>query len=204
MSRTAPDTLVFDVGLVLIGADYEPFLAYMRAHGADASDMEDFCRAVDLDAHERGEIRGPQFLDRIASRGARQPATGELHRAWNSMYYPDERMLDLARQATRNYRVFLLSNMGDLHWAHLEAAFAIPSLGHGSIASYTVGALKPDPAIYAAAEERFGLEPGRTVFIDDRPANIAAARVRGWSGIVHRDAADTARELELLGVRVPP
>ena len=92
--------------------------------------------------------------------------------------------------------------MGELHWRHLEQAFGIPSLGHGALASYAVGALKPDPAIYEVTEQRFGLDPSRTVFVDDRAVNIAAARARGWQGIVHRSPATTLAALAELGVEV--
>jgi HAD superfamily hydrolase (TIGR01509 family) len=61
--------------------------------------------------------------------------------------------------------------------------------------------MKPDPAIYAQAEQRFSLEPAATVFIDDRADNIAAARARGWQGIVHSRQDSTEAELAALGVR---
>ena len=201
MTRSAPLTLIFDVGLVLVGADYEPFLGFMRAHGARADDMEALCRTVDLDAHERGEIGAGAFLDRLAELTEREPEPAALLAAWNGMYHAIQPMLALARDATAEHRVHLLSNMGEIHWAHLERAFAIPSLGHGAIASYTVGALKPDPRIYAAAEARFALDPARTVFIDDRPVNVRAARERGWLAIEHRSPAETRASLAELGVR---
>ncbi len=203
MSAPAPLTLVFDVGLVLIGADYEPFLGYMRGHGADAADMEAFCATVDLDAHERGEVGPEDFLDRLQRAAPRRPDRDELLAQWNGMYHAVTPMIELVRDVSRRHSVHLLSNMGELHWRHLEAAFGIPSLGHGAIASWCVGALKPDPAIYEVTERRFGLDPARTVFIDDRPVNISAARGRGWTGIVHRSPQATYAALAGLGVAVP-
>jgi FMN phosphatase YigB (HAD superfamily) len=38
------------------------------------------------------------------------------------------------------------------------------------------------------------------VFIDDRAANVATARARGWHGIVHQDYLDTRGALKRLGV----
>jgi len=202
MNQSAPLTLVFDVGLVLIDADYQPFLDFMRDHGADAADMEAFCAAVDLDAHERGEIGPEEFLDRLQRSATREPDRLRLLQSWNSMYRPVVPMIEFVRAASRRQPVHLLSNMGELHWRHLQEAFGIPSLGHGALASYKVGALKPDPAIYAVTEDRFGLDPSRTVFIDDRPVNIAAARARGWLGIVHRSPGATLAALADLGVEV--
>jgi 2-haloacid dehalogenase len=39
---------------------------------------------------------------------------------------------------------------------------------------------KPDPRIYWLAVERFGLEPPQTLYVDDAPANIAAAALVGF------------------------
>jgi putative hydrolase of the HAD superfamily len=39
---------------------------------------------------------------------------------------------------------------------------------------------KPDPAIFAVAQQRFGGNPATTLFIDDHPENIDAARRHGW------------------------
>ena len=55
--------------------------------------------------------------------------------------------------------------------------------------------MKPDPGIYAIAEQRCQLVPARTVFIDDLPPNIAAAEARGWRGILHQDESTTRERL---------
>ena len=60
--------------------------------------------------------------------------------------------------------------------------------------------MKPHPAIYAEAERRFALEPAATVFIDDRPDNVATARARGWHGILHQGYSHTVGSLQALGV----
>ena len=61
--------------------------------------------------------------------------------------------------------------------------------------------MKPHAGIYAEAERRFALTPAATVFIDDRAENIAAARARGWHGIVHTDYARTRAALRAPGSR---
>jgi len=39
---------------------------------------------------------------------------------------------------------------------------------------------KPDSAIYALAESALSLVPAETLFLDDSPPNVEAARARGW------------------------
>src|SRR5699024_2148963 len=65
------------------------------------------------------------------------------------------------------------------------------------------GLIKPDPAIFEILRERFGLDPVRTVFVDDLPANVEAARSPGFLGLVFTDVPRPRGDLLglcLLGV----
>jgi HAD superfamily hydrolase (TIGR01509 family) len=109
-------------------------------------------------------------------------------------------MIQLARQVTAHHGVYLLSNIGDLHWDHLITHHRLDRIGHGALPSFQAGVMKPDTAIYAQAERKFALRPATTLFIDDREQNIEAARARGWHGIVHKNFHDTREALLRLGV----
>jgi 2-haloacid dehalogenase len=116
------------------------------------------------------------------------------------MFELQPRMVDLAHRLSDRYRVYLLSNIGDLHWAHVSREYRLHHIGHGALLSYLAGVMKPHEGIYIEAERRFALEPSRTVFIDDRAENIAAAKARGWHGIVHSGYDTTLAELRALSV----
>jgi putative hydrolase of the HAD superfamily len=49
--------------------------------------------------------------------------------------------------------------------------------------SHEVGHLKPEPAIYAVACERLGLEPDEVLFLDDLQVNVDGARAVGMNAI---------------------
>ncbi|HVN02624.1 MAG TPA: HAD-IA family hydrolase [Caulobacteraceae bacterium] len=49
--------------------------------------------------------------------------------------------------------------------------------------SAQIGACKPSAAAFAAAEAALGLSPDAIVFVDDSPANVAAALARGWDAL---------------------
>jgi len=196
--------VVFDVGGVLVRLRYQPFIKYLQAAGVDMADLPAWLATIDLDAHERGEITGREILDRIAASAARPLDPVDLESRWLDMFDRWGEMFDLATGLMDRYRVFLLSNVGELHWRYLNENYAIETLAHGAIPSFRVGAVKPQPEIYREAELRFGLEPAATVFIDDLERNVAGARSCGWSAIHHVDAAQTRRALRLLGVRLPP
>ncbi|MCB0912888.1 MAG: HAD-IA family hydrolase [Propionibacteriaceae bacterium] len=68
--------------------------------------------------------------------------------------------------------------------------------GHESIA-------KPDHRIFALACERGGLDPARTVFVDDSPANVVAADDFGLRGLRFHSADQLRTDLVELGLLGP-
>ncbi len=162
-------------------------------------DLHTAMERVGLGDHETGRLDGPGLIERIRTLAPRASAE-DLRQHWLEMFAPREDMMRLARQVMPHHGVYLLSNVGDLHWDQLVNQYGVDSLGHGALPSFQAGVMKPDTAIYAQAEKKFALVPATTVFIDDRPENIEAARARGWHGIVHRNFNDTREALLRLGV----
>jgi 2-haloacid dehalogenase len=196
--------VVFDIGGVLLRLRYQPFVRYLQDAGVDLADLPAWLASIDLDAHERGEISGEELLGRVAASAVKPLDPVELGRRWLDMFERTDEMFDLAHSLMGEYRVYLLSNVGDLHWRHFSTTYGIEDVGHGAIASFRVGAIKPSAAIYREAERRFGLDPAATVFIDDLKRNIVGARSCGWSAIHHVNPAGTRLALEAVGVRIPP
>jgi len=195
--------VVFDVGGVLVRLRYQPFIEYLSAAGIDMTDLPAWLQKVDLSAHERGEITGEELLARVAAMARHPLDAHELETRWLDMFERAQEMLDLASGLMDRYRVYLLSNVGDMHWRYLNAQYGLEGVAHGVLTSFTVGAVKPSAAIYREAESRFELEPAATVFIDDLPPNVAGAQARGWQAIHHRSHALTAEQLRALGVQLP-
>ena len=50
------------------------------------------------------------------------------------------------------------------------------------VVSGAEGMVKPDPAIYRLALQRFGLAAGEGLFIDDRIENVRAGKAEGFPG----------------------
>jgi 2-haloacid dehalogenase len=197
------DTIVFDIGRVLVRLDPRPLLDLLAKHGADTRDLDTLVERIALHEHETGSLHGAALIERLAGLApARLPAQA-VATAWLDMFELDRPMIDLAHALAAQQRVFLLSNIGDLHWMHLAREYRLHRIGHDALPSFLAGSMKPAPSIYAEAERRFGLIPSRTIFIDDRRENIEAALSRGWSGIVHEDHERTCAALRRAGVDTP-
>ena len=193
--------IVFDIGWVLVRLNYRPLLDFLQAHGAQLADRDAVMTRIRLEDHETGRLPGDGLLERLRGLTSTEHASlEELRARWLDMFELEATMVELAHRLSERYRVFLLSNIGDLHWAHLTREYRLHAIGHGALPSYVAGVMKPHPAIYAEAERRFALEPAATLFIDDRGDNVATARARGWHGIVHRDHGSTLAGLRALSV----
>lgn len=93
-------------------------------------------------------------------------------------------------------RLVLLSNASA---AFVPAFRALPvaALFEMTVFSGEVGVAKPDPRIFALAVERAGAVAARTFFVDDKPANVEAARGAGLAASVFTDASALRSDLGL-------
>jgi HAD superfamily hydrolase (TIGR01509 family) len=181
-ARAAPDALLFDLGEVLVALDRPGYAAAFAALGAERQAALDFLDSPVAAAWNQGSCQPADFaaaLRRTLGLACRQK---DLRAAWESLIGAARPgMLALAEEARRGgLRVALLSNTDPWHWA--RARQRCPQLGafDGLGLSFELGALKPQPACFAAAEAALGLDPARTLFVDDRRDNLATAQGRGY------------------------
>ena len=103
--------------------------------------------------------------------------------------------IDRLRQ--RGMALGLLSNFStDLH-GMLQAQDLLQRFDHVAI-SAEIGVMKPDAAAYEAILGMLALPASACVFIDDLPANVAAAQALGMHGIVFENTTSCLEALEKL------
>jgi len=101
----------------------------------------------------------------------------------------------------RNVPLFAITNFSAEFWPPFfaeEQAFF--SRFRDILVSGEVKLLKPDPAIYYLALDRFGLNPREALFVDDRQINVDAALAVGMAAHLFVDAADFRARLEDEGL----
>lgn len=98
------------------------------------------------------------------------------------------------------YRTGIITNNVREFGDGWRALIPVDELFEFVVDSSHVGVRKPDPRIFALALEELGRpDPARCVFLDDHPANVAAARALGMLAIhVGPDPAVTVAEIERL------
>jgi epoxide hydrolase-like predicted phosphatase len=126
--------------------------------------------------------------------GAAVPAAGLLNRMF-AEFAPVEAMYETLHDCKRaGLRMALLSNS----WGNDYPRERWAGLFDAIVISGEVRMRKPGPEIFHHAVSLLGLGPRECVFVDDIPANIAAAEALGMTGVHHTDPASTRDALRSL------
>jgi 2-haloacid dehalogenase len=204
-SPSAPTltAVVFDLGGVLI--DWNPRHLY-RSLFDDEADMEAFLAEVTTQEWNARQDAGRAWSEAIEELAARHPDRRELIEAYRRRW-PE--MLDGAIEGTveivrelhgRGVRLYALTNWSAETFPLARPMFEFFDWFDGIVISGEVRLVKPDPRIFAHLLERFGLEPGSTVFVDDSDANVRSATEAGLVSIRFVDPAQLRGELVALGL----
>ncbi|MGC2938848.1 MULTISPECIES: HAD family hydrolase [unclassified Brevibacterium] len=197
-----PTTVVFDLGNVLIGWDQTGPLA----HRMSAEQWHAFAEEADFAALNTASDSGVPVAEVVARAAASDPRHGEIV----SLYYehfeksltgPIEGMAEIvAELKDSGVRLLGLSNWAAETFHHAPTAAPAVDELEDVVVSGREKLIKPDPAIFELLLERFDLDPTKTLFVDDLPSNIEAARKHGIIGHVFTDAQSLRRELLDLGL----
>ena len=152
---------------------------------------------------ERGEVSMEDAREEILGLGMPHGFQADVYTVFAKMGSAGairSEFVDSARAAREaGLRVGLLTNnVAELreHWRQM---LPVDELFHDVVDSSEVGMRKPDPRIFALACERLGVEPSRSVFLDDHDGNVLAAQNAGLRGIlVGEDGTEALRELALV------
>jgi len=200
---------VFDFGRVLF--DWQPERLLQRLLPTRASDAAStaFWTAQifqsyggDWGEFDRGALSPAEVVQRIAGRtGLGEDEVQAVVAAVPGSLQPIAASLALMRRLRRpGQPMFFLSNMPASYADQLEQAHAFVREFDDGVFSARVRLIKPDPAIFQLAAQRFGVAPAELVFLDDHAPNVAAARALGWQALLFTDAAQCRRDLQQAGL----
>jgi putative hydrolase of the HAD superfamily len=205
---------VFDFGAVLF--TWQPH-ELLKQHFPDVADTHERALSMAKDvfhhpdwmAFDRGAVSMASVIAQTATRLALPaPAVASLVSHIGDYLTPLQETLRILerlrerRASQGDIRLYFLSNMPEPYARILEQRHAFLEYFDGGIFSGDVNHIKPEWAIYELLQSRYGLEPQRTVFIDDLKANIDAATDHGWQGIHFESAAQLEADLVQYGIEL--
>lgn len=131
------------------------------------------------DAVCRGEMTLSEFNAELEKQFDHSPID------WLAYYMravqPITEMHELVDWASKHYRIGLLSNIMPGFVKEMISNGLLPNIHYDAIAdSSELGYIKPEQAIYEAAEKLAEASPQEILFVDDSRTNLMAAERRSW------------------------
>jgi len=190
--------VMLDMGQVLLSVDSGRFARRMRAlTGLEEDHLRGvFLRDDLLQQYETGRMDAEVFHEEIQRRSGAGIDRKEFEAAWNSAIgrtpiVPEKLLSSLSGRAN----LWMLSNTNKVHFDYISARFSFLRFFSGFVLSHEVGALKPDESIFQLALRKAGARAVETLFVDDQPANVDAARRLGMDAIRFQGADHLEYEL---------
>ena len=196
------ESIVFDFGGVLI--DWNPRYLYRQVF-RDEEKMEYFLSHVCTPEWNAALDKGKPFQQGVKELLPLYPEYAEeikmYDTRWEEMCGKEiEGSVRLLRAVARRYPVYGLTN-----WSAEKFKITLPkhdffNLFKGIVVSGVEKECKPDPALFKILIERYGLIPGKTIFIDDSFPNIETAKQLGFQTIHFNSPEKLKKELSARGV----
>ena len=139
--------------------------------------------------YDRGAIGAGEYWRTMAQCAGvllSEPELKALHARDLAMWSGyDSSMISFAGELRQSgIKTGILSNMLADMLEKLRAEAGWLSLFDVQVYSCELGLVKPEEAIYSRLVEEMGVEASRTLFVDDLPANVEAARRAGLQAVV--------------------
>jgi len=198
------DVILFDIGGVLLtnGWDHNERARVLDHFHLDRAAFE--ARHLEpYDAWERDQIPIRAYLDETVFYEPRNFSFDDFFAVMLTQSKPlPDGALGILHQLAASGQCMLgaLNNEARETNEYRFHHFGLRKLFQVALSSCYLGLRKPEPAIYHRALDILGKPPHRTLFIDDRPENVAAAQAAGMYAIRFQGANALHHDLTNLGV----
>ncbi len=197
------DTIIFDVGNVLVQWDWP---GYLNSFHFNPEKYACIAKATYLSSviieRDKGILSDEAYISQSVSLAPQyEKEIREIleHDGRSIHLYPyAEPWIRHLKEA--GYHLYILSNYP--HLTFVQSVEQMPFLCYmdGSLFSYTVHHIKPDPEIYRILLTRYNLDPANCAYIDDRQDNADTAGSFGMHSILFQGYDDACQKLAKLGI----
>jgi FMN phosphatase YigB (HAD superfamily) len=188
--------VLFDLGGVLYELDFDRFgqeMNRLQANSSTASIQYSLrYQPETFTLFEIGKISTTEFCDRLRQEFALNASNEAIKNAWNSLLvglYRDR--VAMLQRLGQKYRLSLLSNINDFHLSAVEVECEeLFAQFEQCFFSHLIGLRKPNLDVFEHVLAAMGAKPEETVYIDDSPQHVEAAKQLGIVAIHLQDASD--------------
>jgi 2-haloacid dehalogenase len=194
---------VFDLGGVLV--DWNPRRLYRKLLEDDAA-VEAFLAEICTQEWNAQQDLGRPWSEAVESLARQHPGHRRLIAAYRDRWEEmlggpiEETVAVLAELRAVGLPLYALSNWSAETFPIARSRYGFLDWFTGIVISGEVRLGKPDPRAFSYLLDRYGLEAGTTVFIDDSERNIAAAAELGMIAIRFQGGQRLRADLAALGL----
>jgi FMN phosphatase YigB (HAD superfamily) len=147
---------------------------------------------------DRGTLSEADLLVRLRDRTQRPPEEleGLLAAVRASLHTKNDTVALLSRLHEQSVPLYCLSNISSTMYQYLRQRHSFWGVFRGIVISGDIKLMKPEREIFEHLLEKFALDAGDCVFIDDNLPNIEAARSLGMQAIWFQSAGQCEIELK--------
>jgi len=198
------DTVIFDLGGVLI--DWNPRYLYRKIFRTE-EEIDWFFHHVCTSEWNDQQDAGRSFAEATQLLVDQFPEHEVAIRAWygrwqESIGGPIHGTVEILRKVreSRRHRLYALTNWSAETFPWAKDNFDFLHWFEGIVVSGVEKTRKPHHDFYHILFNRYQIVPGRAVFIDDNPHNIAAARTLGLNTVHFHSPDQLQLELKQLSI----
>ncbi|PWN66199.1 HAD family hydrolase [Chryseobacterium oncorhynchi] len=196
--------IIFDFGGVLM--DWNPRY-FFKDYFKDDEKMEYFLENIAQDEWNIEQDRGRTLAEGTEIQVKKFPEWEKEIRAyydnWTTMLKSDipQNVEILRKLKNTDYHLFGLTNWSAETFPYALENYDFFQIFDGKIVvSGTEKLIKPDPKIWYVLLDRYNIQAGESVFIDDNPKNIEMAQSLGFETIQVNPDTNLEQELAGLGI----
>ena len=198
------DTLIFDLGKVLVRYDFRKLLADLKYDEetaqavADAMFLSPQWTEGDRGVKTEEEILQSFIDNNPAYEQEIRQTFEEMGRTISLYSYTKDWMKYLKK---RGYKLYILSNFSKPLYDRCQKELKFLELMDGGYMSWQIHCLKPEPEIFQKLLSDFQIDPSKAVFLDDMIDNVAEARAQGLNAIHFTGRKQALKQLLEFGVK---
>ena len=192
--------VIFDFGNVLV--QWHPEKVYAEHFGDEARAwwfLRHVCDAAWRNRIDAGESTAA-CIEELKDNQPEYAEAIELYRSrWREMLTDEVPGMRVVINDLRNrgHEIYGLTNWSMETFPAARERFGILQMIDRYVVSGAERLIKPDHRLFLVLLDRYGLNAGECVFVDDNPDNVAAAETLGMNGIVFTGAEALRKQLGL-------
>jgi glucose-1-phosphatase len=178
------ETVLFDIGAVLIGLDFNRLFEKLKIPNASGTDeaITRLNQWKEYDLFERGKLTPKQFYDWAVEHTKSSLTEPAFWSAWNSILLdPLPGIPELIEKLSSRYPLYALTNANQIHYQCVMQEYPIFRKFRRVFSSHQLSLRKPEPEIYTKLLTKIPHKAEAILFVDDRMENVEGARSAGYN-----------------------